>query len=607
MTESDSSLQKLRIHAITALALGWGLAWLGWRIGFSRDGTNLVLFAAVLALEIYAWIRIALLAFVSWHLPKAEVPEVLALVSVDVFVATYHESPELVRATLLGASRITYPHTTYLLDDSNRDEMRNLATELGVEYQFRSHPQDARAGLLNFALAHSEGDLLLMLNADQVPMPDTLHALVGYFTDPKIAFVQTPIEFANRDSVLHRHEDSHERSLHNQVLAPARHARAAAVWEGSASLVRRSALTSIGGLSTDTTTYDLASSMALNAQGWKGAFHPEVMVQGQAPHNLRALLSQRARWARGELAIAFSAKNPLFYRGLTGAQRLVYLQPMVEQLSGVYRLAQFLVLSFVLLTAALPFHASAEQLLVGFGIWYVLSSEAYHQLGRGHVRRRELFHRDLLTMQAMCGAFVNVFMVGGRRFRPVERTGVDRGGFGVIDQLRLLTALTALLEIALILRMADALLGRPLNTQTGLALSLVLLVGFRFLRGSLSVLGVFVRRKQHRAHYRTEMAQPALANHQLVKLKDLTPSGASFVTPERLASGDRVQLTIRLPHLDGGISEMVLGATVRSSLPNQVFSRWRVGCRFDELPAVERDTIVQYCSIVRPFQILRAS
>jgi hypothetical protein len=52
---------------------------------------------------------------------------------------------------------------------------------------------------------------------------------------------------------------------------------------------------------------------------------------------------------------------------------------------------------------------------------------------------------------------------------------------------------------------------------------------------------------------------------------------------------------------------MVLDATVRSALPNQVFSRWRVGCRFDELPAVERDTIVQYCSIVRPFQILRAS
>ncbi|MFV1990215.1 MAG: PilZ domain-containing protein, partial [Acidimicrobiales bacterium] len=114
-------------------------------------------------------------------------------------------------------------------------------------------------------------------------------------------------------------------------------------------------------------------------------------------------------------------------------------------------------------------------------------------------------------------------------------------------------------------------------------------------------LGVFVRRRQYRAHYRTEMAQPALANRQLVKLKDLTPSGASFVTPERLASGDRVQLTIRLPHLDGGVSEMVLDATVRTSLPNQVFSR------FDQLPDTKRDNLVQYCSIVRPFQILRAS
>ncbi|MFV1991551.1 MAG: PilZ domain-containing protein, partial [Acidimicrobiales bacterium] len=111
-------------------------------------------------------------------------------------------------------------------------------------------------------------------------------------------------------------------------------------------------------------------------------------------------------------------------------------------------------------------------------------------------------------------------------------------------------------------------------------------------------------RRQYRAHYRTEMTQPALANSQLVKLKDLTPSGASFVTPERLASGDRVELTIRLPHLDGSVAEMQVRATVRSSLPNQVFSRWRVGCRFDELPDPDRDSIVQYCSIVRPFQIL---
>ncbi|MFV1991550.1 MAG: glycosyltransferase, partial [Acidimicrobiales bacterium] len=494
MSQRETSFKRFTIQATTATALLWGLAWLVWRIGFSRDGTNLILFSAVLALEVYAWVRLALLAVVSWRVPEPDSPQVHSVVAVDVFVTTYHETTELVRATLLGASRITYPHTTYLLDDSNRDEMRQLAEELGVRYEYRTHPEHARAGLINYGLIHSEGDLVLLLNADQVPMPDTLHALVGHFSDPKIAFVQTPIEYANRDSVLHSHEDSHERSLHNQVIAPARHAKGAAIWEGSASLVRRSALLAIGGLSTETTTYDLATSMALHANGWKGAFHPEVVVQGQAPHNLQAFLTQRDRWARGELAIAFSSRNPLIFRGLTLRQRLVYIQPMVDQLSGLYRFAQFILLTFVLLSAELPFHASAAQLIAGFGVWFLLSSESYHRLGRGHIRRRDLFHRDLLTMQAMLGALVSVFIPGGRRFRPVENTGVDRGGFGVIDRLKLLTALTALLEIALILRMADALLGRPLNPQTGLALVVMIAVALLMLRGSLNVLGVFVRR-----------------------------------------------------------------------------------------------------------------
>ena len=60
--------------------------------------------------------------------------------SVDVYVCTYDEPVEVVAATLAGCRALTYPHTTYLLDDGRRPEMEELA---GVA---REHWQKAREG-----------------------------------------------------------------------------------------------------------------------------------------------------------------------------------------------------------------------------------------------------------------------------------------------------------------------------------------------------------------------------------------------------------------------------------------------------------------------------
>jgi cellulose synthase (UDP-forming) len=40
-----------------------------------------------------------------------------------------------------------------------------------------------------------------MLDADHVPMPDALDAMVGYFDDESVGLVQSPHDFFNHDSV----------------------------------------------------------------------------------------------------------------------------------------------------------------------------------------------------------------------------------------------------------------------------------------------------------------------------------------------------------------------------------------------------------------------
>jgi cellulose synthase (UDP-forming) len=101
--------------------------------------------------------------------------------------------------------RIRYPHRTWILDDGARADMARAAEKAGIGYITRTEdwvgkPRHAKAGNLNNALLQTDGEFLLILDADQVPHPDILDKTLGYFADdPDVALVQTPQWFVNVD------------------------------------------------------------------------------------------------------------------------------------------------------------------------------------------------------------------------------------------------------------------------------------------------------------------------------------------------------------------------------------------------------------------------
>jgi len=89
-----------------------------------------------------------------------------------------------------------------------------------VRYLVRPDNSHAKAGNINHALRQTEGELVFMLDADHVPMPDALDVLVGYFDDERLALVQTPHDFYNQDSVQHYDVGRHEQSVFYEVICP---------------------------------------------------------------------------------------------------------------------------------------------------------------------------------------------------------------------------------------------------------------------------------------------------------------------------------------------------------------------------------------------------
>lgn len=117
-------------------------------------------------------------------------------ISVDLFLPTYDEDPELVRYSIIDSKNIRYPHSIdmniYVLDDGRRDAMRKVAEEEGVGYISRDNNIGFKAGNLRNAMEQTTGDFIVICDADTRPFPSMLENTMGYFRDLDVAWVQTP-------------------------------------------------------------------------------------------------------------------------------------------------------------------------------------------------------------------------------------------------------------------------------------------------------------------------------------------------------------------------------------------------------------------------------
>lgn len=196
-----SRMTALRITIVISGIMG--TTYITWRWLYSLNMSAWWIAVPLVVSESYSVIDSAFFSMTVWRSktrPKPPFPTRDS--TVDVFITTYNEPIDLVMDTAIAAKAIDYPHNTWVLDDGARDEMKEKAAALGVGYitrsaEWRDRPRHAKAGNLNNALMQTEGEFLLILDADQVPKPDILNKTLGYFLDEKVALVQTPQIFGN--------------------------------------------------------------------------------------------------------------------------------------------------------------------------------------------------------------------------------------------------------------------------------------------------------------------------------------------------------------------------------------------------------------------------
>ena len=135
-------------------------------------------------------------------------------------------------------------------------------------------------------------------------------------------------------------------------------------------------------IDTSSITEDMATAMHLHAMGWSSVYHHETLVHGLAPEDLRTMLSQRQRWAAGTMQVFFS-RNPLLVRGLTLAQRLMYLGTMTSYLNGFAALVYIAAPVLFLTAGVFPLSADPAEFLAYFIPCFVACQLLFLLAGRG--------------------------------------------------------------------------------------------------------------------------------------------------------------------------------------------------------------------------------
>ncbi len=212
-----SAWRDFAYQALAVCALILGARYLAWRWSSSLNPELLLFAVSVAASESRAFASDAGFFLSLWRReritpasPPATAGEIGAAahdparpLRVDVMIATYGEPVELVRLSVRDATRLRYPHPitlkVHVLDDGNRPEMRQMCAEEGVGWLPRATNVGYKAGNLRNGLAHTDGDLVVICDADTRPLPALLEETLGYFRDPHVAWVQTPQWFYDID------------------------------------------------------------------------------------------------------------------------------------------------------------------------------------------------------------------------------------------------------------------------------------------------------------------------------------------------------------------------------------------------------------------------
>ena len=341
------SFTQALLLAVSANAVG---AWFSAIVAFWKGhyfvpgaafalGLGIVLLVPLVAIALSRLEEIAAIAFgrPPRRLANAPslVPEAYAP-KVSIHVPACCEPPEMLTATLDAVARLDYPNLECVVVINNTPDpalwrpIEDHCRALGERFKFArvENLEGYKAGALRVALTHTAADaeIIATIDADYVLDPDWLKDLTPLFADPRVGFVQSPQD--HRDgarSLMHAAMNAEYAGFFDIGMVQ-RNEFNGIVMHGTMCLIRRAAIDSAGGWSTETIVEDTDLGLSILEHGWIAHYTNRRYGHGLLPDTFEAYKRQRHRWAFGGFQLVRKHWRKLlpWADGLTREQKREY-------------------------------------------------------------------------------------------------------------------------------------------------------------------------------------------------------------------------------------------------------------------------------------------
>lgn len=371
------------ITNLAASTIFWSLS-----IGAQRYQTKLSLFfwCLMLLMQILAALILLIesleIVEVIWHRKTQRTFEPLVpekdfrFPKVSLHLPIHNEPPEMVRLTLEALARLDYPHLEVLVMDNNTKDpavwqpVRDDCERLGPMFRF-FHLENwpgFKAGAINYALEQTapDAEIIAVIDSDYIVAPGWLKAMVPYFANEKVAFVQSPQDYRDEKENTFKNFCYWEYAGFFNIGMVQRNEHNAIIQHGTMTMIRKSAFLQCGKWAEWCICEDSELGLRLYEAGYDSVYVNKSQGRGLMPDTFSGYRGQRFRWVYGAMQIIkahWRSFLPTRNSPLTAAQRYYFLAGWLPWFSDA--LALIFTITSLVLTAILLYDPIHSELPTG--------------------------------------------------------------------------------------------------------------------------------------------------------------------------------------------------------------------------------------------------
>ena len=234
---------------------------------------------------------------------------------VSVIIAAYSEETVIVR-TIDSILQNGYPDLEIIVvDDGSKDntlEVLRAAYAANPKVRILTQPNGGKSVALNNAIAHSQHEILVAVDADTLFRMGTIQNLARHFKNPRTGAVSGNARVGNRRKWITRFQAIEYIYGFNLDRRALDYLNAITVVPGAVGAWRRELVAEAGGFGHDTLAEDADLTLAIRRMGYIIRYDQDAIAYTEAPEDGKSLAKQRFRWAFGTLQAAWKHRDALF-------------------------------------------------------------------------------------------------------------------------------------------------------------------------------------------------------------------------------------------------------------------------------------------------------